>query len=99
MIDFDSINRAAVPVLPALCQRWLPSGKFIGREYVVRNPRRNDQRPGSFSVNVRTGRWADFASGEKGGDPVSLAAFIFNLEQGEAARRLAKMLNMQEAVR
>jgi hypothetical protein len=99
MIDFDSINRAAVPMLPALCQRWLPSGKFTGREYVVRNPRRNDQRPGSFSVNVRTGRWADFASGERGGDPVSLAAFIFNLEQGEAARRLAKMLNIPEAVR
>jgi hypothetical protein len=65
----------------------------------VRNPRRNDRRPGSFSVNVRTGRWADFASGDKGGDVVSLAAFIFNLEQGEAARRLAKMLNMREAVR
>jgi hypothetical protein len=99
MIDFDSINRAAVPMLPALCQRWLPGGKFIGREYVVRNPRRNDQQPGSFSVNVRTGRWADFASGEKGGDPVSLAAFIFNLRQDEAARRLAKMLNIPAAVR
>jgi hypothetical protein len=47
-IDYDSINRAAAPVLPALCQRWLPGGKFIGREYVVRNPRRNDRRPGSF---------------------------------------------------
>jgi hypothetical protein len=99
MIDFDCISRTAMPMLPALCQRWLPGGKFIGREYVVRNPRRNDQRPGSFSVNVRTGRWADFASGEKGGDPVSLAAFIFNLKQDEAARRLAKMLNIPEAVR
>jgi hypothetical protein len=98
MIDFDSINRAAMPMLPALCQRWLRGGKFVGREYVVRNPRRNDQRPGSFSINVRTGRWADFASGEKGGDPVSPVAFIFNLEQGEAARRLAKMLNLREAV-
>jgi hypothetical protein len=98
MIDFGSINRAAEPMLPALCQRWLPGGKFIGREYVVRNPRRNDRRPGSFSVNVRTGRWADFASGDKGGDVVSLAAFIFNLEQGDAARRLAKMLNMPETV-
>jgi hypothetical protein len=99
MIDFDAISRATLPMLPALCQRWLPGGKFVGREYVVQNPRRNDRRPGSFSVNVRTGRWADFASGDKGGDVVSLAAFIFNLEQGEAARRLAKMLNMREAVR
>jgi hypothetical protein len=99
MIDFVGINLAAVPMLSALCQRWLPGGKFIGREYVVRNPRRNDRRPGSFSINIRTGRWADFASGNKGGDVVSLAAFIFNLEQSEAARRLAKMLNMPEAMR
>jgi hypothetical protein len=98
-IDFGSINRVAVPMLPTLCQRWLPGGKFIGREYVVRNPRRNDRRPGSFSVNVRTGRWADFAAGDKGGDVVSLAAFTFNLEQSEAARRLAKMLNIPETVR
>jgi hypothetical protein len=97
-INFDAINRTAVPMLPALCRRWLPGGKFIGPEYVVRNPRRNDRRPGSFSVNVRTGRWADFASGDKGGDVVSLAAFIFDLKQGKAARWLAKMLNMPEAV-
>jgi hypothetical protein len=73
MIDFGSINRRAVPMLSALCQRWLPGGKFVGREYVVRNPRRNDRRPGSFSVNVRTGRWGDFATGDKGGDAISLS--------------------------
>ena len=99
MIDFDAINHTALTILPALCQRWLPGGKFVGCEYVSRNPRRNDRRPGSFSVNIKTGRWADFSSGEKGGDPVSLAAFVFALEQGEAARRLSEMLNIREGGR
>ena len=98
-IDFHAINRAALAVMPALCARWLPGGRQLGREYVVRNLHRNDQRPGSFKINVVTGRWADFASGDKGGDPVSLAAFIFELPQGEAARRLANMLGVRVSKR
>ena len=96
-IDFDAVNAAALRMLPALCARWLPGGKIVGREYVARNPKRSDKKPGSFSVNVKTGRWADFSTGEKGGDPVSLAAFLFDLSQGDAAERLAEMLNLREA--
>jgi hypothetical protein len=36
----------------------------------------------------------DFATGEKGGDPVSLAAAVGRISQGEAAERLAKMLGL-----
>ena len=43
------------------------------------NPTRADRRPGSFSVNTRTGRWADFATGDRGGDVVSLAAYLHGL--------------------
>jgi hypothetical protein len=43
-------------------------------------------------VNLRTGKWADFATGDRGGDPVSLAAFLFDLSQREAAQRLQEML-------
>jgi hypothetical protein len=32
--------------------------------------------------------------GDKGGDPVSLAAFLFDLNQAAAARRLAEMLGI-----
>jgi len=63
--------------------------------YVALNPKRADQRLGSFSVNLRTGRWADFATGDKGGDPISLAAFLAGLSQVEAARRLATMLGLE----
>ena len=91
-LDFAAINAAALRDLPAMLGRWLPDGKLIGgREYVARNPRRADRTDGSFAINVRKGCWADFATGERGGDPISLAAFLFGLSQIEAARKLAAM--------
>ena len=47
-------------------------------------------------MNLITGKWSDFATGDRGGDVVSLAAFLFNLSQGDAARRLAEMLGAKE---
>jgi hypothetical protein len=91
-LNFTVINEAALARLPELCARWLPDGRRRGREYVARNPRRLDRRAGSFSINLQTGRWADFAVGARGGDPISLAAYLFELAQVEAARRLADML-------
>jgi hypothetical protein len=93
-IDFAAVNSAALRALPHLLARWAPDGCQRGREWVARNPTRPDAHPGSFSVNMRTGRWADFATGNRGGDPVSLAAYLHGLSQIEAARRLAEMLGM-----
>jgi hypothetical protein len=98
-LDFSAVNAAAVRALPALCARWLPGGKRIGREYVSLNPRRADKRAGSFKVNLHTGRWADFATGDKGGDAVSLAAYLFGLRQSDAARRIAQALGISEGAR
>ena len=93
-LDFSAINRAALSALPAILVRWLPGGRIQGHEYVARNPRRGDRSPGSFKVNLRTGRWSDFATREAGGDVVSLAAYLQGLRQGEAARKLAAMLGL-----
>jgi hypothetical protein len=94
MIDFEAVNRAALDNLPALLGRWLPNGRRVGQEYVARNPTRTDHRPGSFKVNLRSGRWADFATGDAGGDVVSLAAYLGGVGQAKAARRLAEMLGV-----
>jgi hypothetical protein len=93
-VDFAAVNRAALGRLPDILARWLPGGRMEGREYVVRNPKRHDRRPGSFKINLDTGRWADFATGDKGGDPISLAAYLAGCRQVEAARRLAAMLGI-----
>ena len=93
-IDFAAVNAAALRALPALLARWTPDGRRTGREWVARNPTRADTHAGSFKVNLQTGRWSDFATGDKGGDPVSLAAYLHSLSQAEAARRLASMLGL-----
>lgn len=96
MIDFDLINASALANFPAVLARILPDGRAIGPEWVARNPRRDDKRPGSFKVNLRSGRWSDFATGDKGGDPVSLVAYLENCSQLQAARLLGRMLGIAE---
>jgi hypothetical protein len=93
-IDFAAINRAALARLPELCLQWLPDGRRIGREFIARNPRRADRRAGSFRINLKTGRWADFATDARGGDVVSLVAYLFEVRQSAAARRLADLLGV-----
>ncbi|QGM99705.1 hypothetical protein F7D14_13730 [Methylocystis parvus] len=98
-MDFAAINRAAMCALPAILARLLPGGKVSSGEYVVRNPKRADKNTGSFSVNMRRGKWADFATGDKGGDVISLVAYLEGVSQGEAARLLAKMLGLDVEAR
>lgn len=94
-LDFQAINRAALASLPALLRRWLPDGWLVGHEFEARNPRRTDRRPGSFRINVNSGKWSDFATGDSGGDVVSLAAYLSGTGQAEAARALADMLGVR----
>lgn len=94
-IDFARINAAALAVIPSLVARWLPGGRQEGNEWVALNPRRADRRAGSFRINLATGKWADFATNDRGGDVVSLAAYLANTDQVTAARQLADMLGVR----
>ena len=93
-IDFGRVNGAALARAVAVVRGLLPEGRMEGHEYVARNPLRPDRRLGSFKVNISTGRWADFATGDGGGDMVSLAAFVSGLPQREAAIRLAESMGV-----
>lgn len=84
------VNRAVLPRLEALCANLTSGGKRIGHEYVALNPVRKDTSPGSFKINLRTGRWADFATGDAGGDPVSLYAYLKGVKQFQAAKALGE---------
>ena len=94
VIKYGAISAAALRVLPALLDRWLPGGHCVGREYVVRNPTRHDAHPGSFSINMQSGRWGDFSVEDYGKDIIALAAYLSGLRQSEAALRLAEMLGI-----
>jgi hypothetical protein len=91
---FDAVNKAAQPHLRVVLRRLLPDGVIRGAEFVALNPPRKDKKLGSFKINLRTGRWADWAADAKGGDVISLVAYLYQRSQIEAALRLAHMLGL-----
>jgi hypothetical protein len=91
---FRRVADEALLYADVLVDRWLPDGRRNGSEWVAINWTRIDSHRGSFKVNLTTGRWSDFATGDSGGDLVSLAAYLFRLKQGEAALKIAEMLGV-----
>jgi hypothetical protein len=95
-VDFETINRVALTQALNICRWLLPGGRVEGREYVALNPNRTDGSLGSFKINLTTGRWCDFATGEdRGGDLISLTAWVFGLSQSEAALQLALKIGLK----
>lgn len=93
-INFRRVAEAAAARSDEILRQWLPDGRREANEWTSRNPNRADGRAGSFKVNLKTGLWADFATGDGGRDLIALAAYLFNLRQDEAARRVADMLGI-----
>ena len=94
-IDFHAVNQNALNNALPILQRWLPDGQLRGYEYVALNPTRADKKLGSFSINITTGKWGDFSTGERGGDMISLTSYLFALQPYNAAKRLCRMLGME----
>lgn len=87
-IQFGPLREALLADAENLVPRWLPGGQFDGHEY-----RCADLSGGhghSCSVNVKTGKWADFATGEQGNDLIGLYAAIHGLSNAKAAIQVAR---------
>lgn len=94
-IDFKELADKALNAVDQLLKCWLPDGNREGHEWKSRNPTRSDNRAGSFSINMATGAWGDFASGDKGGDLISLCAYLFHGgDQLAGARDVAEQLGI-----
>jgi hypothetical protein len=93
-IDFAAVSNAAQSALTSLVQDWLPHGRREGSEWVARNPTRGDIHPGSFKINLATGVWSDFATGEAGGDAIDLLAYLNRTSKLDAAREIAQRLGV-----
>lgn len=89
-IDFEGIASLALSQSRSLVPSWLPYGKLHGAEFRCGGV---DGSPGeSFAVNLNKGVWSDFATGDKGGDLISLYAAIHHTSQVNAARELSGIL-------
>lgn len=86
-IDFAGIAERLLGEADSLLAQWFPEGKREGCEFKVGDL---GGSPGeSLSINLDTGRWADFAAGVEGGDLISLYAAIHGIKQSEAAKQLS----------
>ena len=98
-LPFDQTNDKALKAYPGLVQEWLPDGKLVGgKEWVALNPTRADNHIKSFSINIKTGKWGEFAGGEFGGDPISLYAYLYCGGLGhrnQACKELAEKLGVE----
>ncbi len=87
MVRIEDVAAVVLQSSRDMLPSWLPNGRFVGREFQVGSLY---GEPGhSLSVNVNTGRWCDFKTGEKGGDLVSLYAGIHKISQKESSKELA----------
>ena len=89
-IDFSGIAAALLARAESLVPEWLPGGRRQGREWVCGDSSGGKGR--SFSVNLESGAFADFATDVRGGDLIALYATIHTLSQAEAAFELAEKI-------
>lgn len=85
----------ALAHIETVCAHWLPDGKKAGHEWEIGD--RHGTPGKSLKVHLsgaKAGMWADFSTGDKGGDLVSLVAYIDGISQGDAAHRLAEFLSL-----
>jgi putative DNA primase/helicase len=93
MIDFPTIAAAALAVSDTLIARWLPSGRRNGHEWLCGDL--SGSAGESTSINLKTGKWADFAGDKKGGDLIALLAAIKDCSQLDAAKEIAETLGIK----
>ena len=96
-ISFTRLNADLRPRHLFIIRELLPEGRLVGREWVTLNPTRHDRHAGSFRINIQTGCWADFATDDRGGDVISLAAYLQGCSQIDAARGLIQMAGLRHA--
>ena len=99
-IPFAAISHALLAMAATFVAGILPGGRRQRDEWVVKNPTRADRKAGSFQINLRTGKWIDAATGgsyascDKGGDLISLYAYVHGIGQGQAAKECARIAGL-----
>ena len=93
-INFTALADALLRDADNLVPRWLPGGDRRGHEYVCGSLAGG--KGSSCSINLVSGKWADFASDEKGNDLLSLYAAIHGLSQGKAAAEVAREEGLED---
>jgi putative DNA primase/helicase len=93
-INFAALSDALLARAGTLVPMWLPGGAQRGQEYVCGSVQGGAGT--SCAVNLTSGKWADFASGEQGKDLVGLYAACHDLSMGKAALQVAREEGLED---
>ena len=85
-LDFNALAAQLLQQSRTLLPVWLPGGRVVGNEFEAGDL--SGSKGSSLRINLATGKWADFASEDKGGDLISLYAAINGVTQAEAYKLL-----------
>ena len=86
-IDYRAVNQQLLGDALGFLSSWLPNGKKAGKDWVVGDLDGNKGK--SLTIDLRTGKWIDFAAGDQGADLVSLYARMHGMTNSEAAVELS----------
>lgn len=97
---FAQVKAEALRQIDKVLSHWLPSGKRVdgGKEYTAPNPTRNDKHAGSLKISLNKGTWADFATGDKGGDLIDLVRYLDGGTDVDACQKLVDFLRVDAGV-
>lgn len=94
-LDFKGLNEVLLTFVGELLLAWLPGGNMISSdEFACADLQGGSSRRGSggsLRVNIKTGKWADFATGEKGTDLISLYQAITGQDMKQAFNELKRI--------
>ncbi|MBT9234310.1 DUF927 domain-containing protein [Pseudomonas sp. MG-2] len=93
---FAQVKAEALCQIDLVLSHWLPNGKRVdgGKEYTAPNPTRNDKHAGSLKISLTKGTWADFATGDKGGDLIDLVRYLESSSDVDACQKLVEFLRI-----
>lgn len=94
--SFSEVKHASLKSIEQVLSNWLPGGKRVdgGKEYTAPNPTRNDKHAGSLKISLTKGTWADFATGDKGGDLIDLVRYLESCSDVDASQKLIEFLRI-----
>lgn len=89
MLDFEKIKDGIIKN-PSIVAKYLPDGVRVGAEYRCANI--FGGKGESFAINMNSGLWSDFATGDSGSSLIDLVAKQKEIPYKEAAELIASEL-------
>lgn len=85
-MDFKALNNRLLSNAESFLYSIFPGGVLKGNDFRIGNLQ--GEKGFSLSINTQTGLWYDHATGERGGDLISLYAKANNISNGDAYKKL-----------